>query len=343
MPPEAQKSVETHEPMPAATQGDALENVEARAQALVERLRAEKNAPAEETEGEEAPAEAAEATDAPAESEDEPEAAAAEAEKPAPAVDERKEALRRAAELERNNQRAGARLAEREARQEARERELANREAAIARFEAAMKEPSSVLEFVSKHVPPGDLADYIVQSQKPEVRAEWAAKKAAREAHPEVQEALNEVRQLKQQLAQERMVASRIREEQAVVETAKGLAEKAPYAAALADRKPQKFLARVHATADSLRARGEELSYERIVQEIEADLADDAPVFAPKTAVSDPASSAPTTQAAASKARTLSARTTAGRSTVGNDDEKIAPLEDRAALIKQQIARGTFR
>ncbi len=345
-------TVET--PVLAPVEPGEVDTVDSRADELIKTLRAEKNAPKPSKDGpDDDEGEPVEAPDAGEDADEgdveevEPLAAAPVVD---PAAEQRKAALKRAAELEKKAHSANERVLAREARATERERVAVEREKAAdarateaERILSALKDPSTALELIGKHVDADKLGGWMLESQDPVKRAEWAAVKAAKEASapsPEMVAAIEEMRAMKQELAQTRHDNTRRSEEQAVVNLATSNAEHVPYASALATHKPQKFLALVHATAQALRARGEQLSYERIVEQVEEDLSDLSPVYAPKHAAAEAAPSAAPAPAPASKARSLSSRTTAGRSTLASQDDKPAPLDDRVAELKRRIAQG---
>ncbi len=149
-----------------------------------------------------------------------------------------------------------------------------------------------------------------------------------------------EMAALKQEREQARFQDTRQKEEQQVISLAVANEEHVPYAARLASTQPAKFNSLVHAMARHLRNSGEQVTYEGIVQAVEAELSGYAEVYRPKQTVGEATPSAVPVSAQVSKARSLSSRTTAGRSTLASPDDKIVPLNERADDLVQRIRRG---
>lgn len=282
--------------------------------------------------------------------------------KEAPDADvERRERVARAAAIEREAVKARSRIAEEKARFdaqvaafEAERRRVAEKAAELERLSEVFsgKDPLALLERISEHVPPDQMADYLLQAKDPAKRAEWAAKRAAKEAAGRKDP---ELEQLKAQIAEMRAEAQQMKVQKAQADAeaqfsgvAKSMADDAPHVAKLLERRPQQLIASANEVANYLAGTDPEWSHtdsstrmRKIVEFIETDLSGFASVFAPQTSAGDQAST-PASQAPVQKARTLTGRNSAGRSSLLDEDASAKmTLDERAEHLKRLARRST--
>lgn len=319
----------------AAIEAPEIDTVDTRAEALIKSLKKEKATAKPEPEPE-PEAKASEKEDAQAE----------EKIAPAPAKDERAEALKRAADLEKKAHFANQRMLEREAKAVAHETQLKEyhskleaKERELAQRMKAFEDPVALLELLSEKVPAQQLSSWLHEAQKPEKRIEWEMKRQKEAINPELAELKAELARMRQEQQSERQGVARRQAESGAIDHVKAAATTYPYAANLASTKPQMFVQMLHNAADYLRSQGESVDYDSCARYINEDLSGYAPVFASQKADAAAPSETPVT-APASKARTLSSRNSAGRSTLVNNENDLAPLDDRVADLKRRIARG---
>lgn len=354
MPPEAQAAPNTQQPVvapppPANPEGVAPDDVDARAAALIEDIRAGKFSDddgAEEVT--EAPAKAPPANDAETETpgNDNAETAANDNEAaPTDADKERLAKIARATEIERAARDKASKAAEKERAADEKVRRAEEREQRatelLAKAEAKEKQlldKAHLVQFIKKNLTGAEVAQLITDDLDPARSAEMALERTVTPKLAEMQAKIDAYERRDQEA---KARATQEAHQRAVVDNflaaaKQGVADK-PYARALLEKRPEEFAARADAIALRLVAEKGATDYNEVLSKVESELSDFAALISPQPSgeVAAPSEAAHGTAAPAPRARTLTNRTSAGRSTLAQDDDSLAGLDARADELKR--------